>query len=218
MAKRMAIVLSQSKGAGPVHRELEGTVVAELLMVHGLEVTLVPDLTTLGNEDTGLLCLEGITGDMVMLSWLDCVEAHGALAKLGIEGRSGRTEFSSESRAESGDAIDRQPNKASRTIYHIDLRSVNDLKACCVEIQRIRDEASVNVVDLGLGISVDPSRMAPGDVAIPASKASDTVSSGPAPVPPAQANAPTLSSDAEPADDDDEALDRLMQQFDACDD
>ena len=91
MAKRIAIVLSQSKHASQNHRDLEGAIVAELLMVHGLEVTLVPDLTSLSDDDTGLLCLEGIAGDMVMLSWLGGAEAHDALARRGIRGRWGRT-------------------------------------------------------------------------------------------------------------------------------
>ena len=126
MAKRIAIVLSQLKGASPAQRELEGSVVAELLMVHGLEVTLITDLTALDDEDTGVLCLEGIAGDIV-IAQLDVRAVTHIGTLLSGEFTAGsdvrrRVTHSHQRDARSiiGD------NRSPRTIYHIDLRSVND--------------------------------------------------------------------------------------------
>lgn len=223
MAKRMAIVLSQLQRATPAQHELEGGIVAELLMVHGLEVTVVTDLTVLGDDDTGILCLEGITGDMVMLSWIQSAEAHRHLAERGIHGRLGRTTFT-----RAVDSLDHTPsgNHSTRTIYHIDLRSVREVKDCCAEIERIRSEALVQVVDLGR-IGAAPSRQT--DATAPAAGESQTGTAArpehtarpstatPATVMPQNPAETTTSHEVDGVDGEDAALDRLMEQFDAWD-
>lgn len=219
MAKRIAIVLSQSKGAGPTQRELEGSIVAELLMVHGLEVTLVTDLTSLDDDDTGILCLEGITGDMVMLSWIQSADAHRSLAERGIYGRLGRSVFDGGERASA--AMDGEGNLSPRTIYHVDLRSVPAVKDCCAEIERIRNEASVQVVGLGAVGAVPPSvekAKDPTAAEQPTSPSTTSSSTSSSSTSGQQAQASSKSSnESDEVDDDDPELDELMEQFDAWD-
>ena len=214
MAKRIAIVLSQLKGASPAQRDLEGSVVAELLMVHGLEVTLVADLTALDDDDTGVLCLEGITGDMVLLSWMSSDDAHQHLAARGIQGRLGRTATTQDIRA-----THVEDNDSPRTIYHIDLRSIHEVKDCCTEIERIRDEASVQVIGLGL---ISPAEAKPSEVQGSTGNDRGLNKSAPTPSPSDQVKSNTLKPAQAPPtpadiDDDDPELDALMEQFDAWD-
>ena len=69
MTKRISVVLSQFPQANPANRALEEDLVVELLLEHNIEVTLVPHLASLQPGDTGTLCLEGIKGEMIVLSW-----------------------------------------------------------------------------------------------------------------------------------------------------
>ena len=69
---RLTIVISQGQSNNPAKRRLEETLVGTLLLEPGLEVTVIPNLYDLAPDGTGMLCLQGITGDMVVLSWLVC--------------------------------------------------------------------------------------------------------------------------------------------------
>ncbi len=180
-------------------------------MVHGLEVTLVPDLTRLKPDDTGLLCLEGITSDMVMLSWIDATQAHQQLAQLEIHGRPGRTAWGS---------LPVVAADHARTIFHIDLRELPAVSDCCDEIKRIREEATVKTYDLGINLN-DPATAPPkNDVPIDSPRSSQDAVHG--------LNSPTtpeFSSDYPPGvndsdeedGEDEEQLDRWMQQLDDWD-
>lgn len=201
MARRITVVLSQSARPNPTQRDLEGTLVAELLMVHGLEVTLVPDLSTLDDGDTGMLCLEGISTDMVMLSWMPPVDALSHLRERGIGGRAGRTSLGAEPALVEGDAH-------PRTIFCIDLHRLTSVQACCDEIHRIREEATVTTYDLGISpIPTSPSRSA-------------DVESTKSAIEPPVGNTETVPHAGEQDEhdaDDDEELDRLMDELDAWD-
>ena len=70
MAKRLTVVISQGQSANPAKRKLEEDLVAGLLFQQGVEVTVIPNLYDLAPDGTGMLCLQGITGDMVVCSWL----------------------------------------------------------------------------------------------------------------------------------------------------
>ena len=71
----MIVVISQSATNQPQLRDHEEQVVAYLLLEAQCEVNLVPDLAILDKDSTGLLCLEGIKGDMALLSWNEPADA-----------------------------------------------------------------------------------------------------------------------------------------------
>src|SRR5690348_10042504 len=135
MAK-LTVVVSQGQSASPVKRKLEEDIVAGLLFERGLEVTVIPHLYDLAPDGTGMLCLQSITGDMVVLSWLFPRAAHWTLDRNGIYGRVGTTLLVSDEDEdeEPGEEVaeddkqrvaDNRPSP-NRTIYCIDLRARSD--------------------------------------------------------------------------------------------
>ncbi|HEV7224261.1 MAG TPA: ferredoxin family protein, partial [Pirellulales bacterium] len=87
MTKKLTVVISQGQSANPVKRKLEEDLVGALLFERGLEVTVIPHLYDLAPDGTGMLCLQSIPGDVVVLSWLFPRAAHWTLDRNGIRGR-----------------------------------------------------------------------------------------------------------------------------------
>ncbi len=162
MAKRITVVISQGQSANPVKRALEETLVGALLMERGVDVTVVPHLYDLAPGSTGMLCLEGIAGDMVILSWLYPRGAHWSLDRNGIKGHFGESLLKSEAdddedddeiedaADEEADAKERVGPRAvpNRKIYHLHLALFDKPDPYVEEIRRIVAEGSVQTVDL----------------------------------------------------------------------
>jgi NAD-dependent dihydropyrimidine dehydrogenase PreA subunit len=165
VAKKITVVISQGQSASPEKRKLEEDLVGALLFEQGLEVTVIPHLYDLAADGTGILCLKGITGDMVVLSWLFERGAHWTLDRNGIKGRLGQTLLKSvdidDEEDEEPAAEDDKPRVGgrdlpTRTIYHLDLRSAKTAQPFIDEIKRIVKEASVETVGLMGWISGTP--------------------------------------------------------------
>src|SRR6266513_4060408 len=90
---RLTVVLSQAQGKDPRKRALEESIVAALIMEPGLDVSVVPYLYDLGPDHTGRLFLEGVSGDMVVLSWLYPRAAFWLLDRDGIKGHLGESQL-----------------------------------------------------------------------------------------------------------------------------
>lgn len=175
MAKRITVVISQGQSANPVKRDLEESLVGALLMERGIDVTVVPHLYDLAPGSTGMLCLEGIAGDMIVLSWLYPRGAHWSLDRHGIKGHFGETLLKSASDDEEEDedeveaAAEQEPDDKervgprglpSRKIYHLHLALTDKPEPYVEEIRRIVAEANVQTVDLGwIGGSPKPEQM-----------------------------------------------------------
>src|SRR3569833_2917193 len=106
-------VISQGQSANPVKRKLEEDLVGALLFERGLEVTVIPHLYDLKADGTGMLCLQGITGDMIVLSWLYPRAAFWTLDRNGIRGRMGASLLVREGDEEDTDADDRDTDGES---------------------------------------------------------------------------------------------------------
>src|SRR5215469_3484327 len=89
MATKLTVVVSQGQSANPAKRKLEEDIITSLLFERGVEVTVVPHLYDLAPDGTGMLCLQSIPGNMVVLSWLYPRAAHWTLDRNGIFGRVG---------------------------------------------------------------------------------------------------------------------------------
>jgi NAD-dependent dihydropyrimidine dehydrogenase PreA subunit len=162
MAKRISVVISQGQSANPDKRGLEESLVGALLMERGVEVTVIPHLYDLAPGNTGMLCLEGIAGDMIVLSWLYPRAAHWTLDRNGIKGHFGRTLLESEAADEDeeseqeeaeAEAEDDKPRVGgrdlpNRTIYHLHLSAQTQAEPFLAEIRRIVTEANVETVGL----------------------------------------------------------------------
>lgn len=172
MAK-ISVVISQGQSASPIKRKLEEDLVAALLFESGLEVTVVPHLYDLSADGTGMLCLHGIAGDMIVLSWLYPRAAHWTLDRNDIRGRVGTCLLVADS-ADDADE-DEAPEPAAeerprvlesrplphRTIYCLDLRVRDTVAPFVEEIRRIVREAAVETVPLlgWLGGSPQPAQV-----------------------------------------------------------
>lgn len=162
MAKRIAVVISQGQSNNPAKRKIEEDLVTALLMERGIDVTIVPHLYDLSPEGTGMLALQGISGDVVVCSWLFPRAAHWTLDRNGIRGQVGTTllkglgeddEDEEEDHVEET-AEDDKPRVIDtrelpqRKIYCLDLRANNSAQPYVDEIKRIAAETSTQTVDL----------------------------------------------------------------------
>ena len=162
----MIIVVAQSAQVSPTRRDLEESLVAALLMEDGLEVTVISDLASIEEDSTDQLCLDGIKGNFILLSWHRPPAAHDLLAQVGVRGRQGKTRqllaeptasqpptgavaeqnLSQHSNAKAPGTYDAM----ARSIYCLDFsdQTADWLRG---EIRRIISDASVKTFSLDLG-------------------------------------------------------------------
>jgi len=143
---RLTVVLSQAPGKHPAKRSLEESIAAALIMEPGLDVSIVPNLYDLGPDHTGRLYLEGITGDLAVLTWHFPRAAYWLLDRIGVKGHEGLTHLKPPAGDdETEEAPPPQGIGASgavpdRHIYCLDLRDFNSPDPYLGEIRRIAAE------------------------------------------------------------------------------
>src|SRR5262245_24790399 len=146
---RLTVVLSQAQGKNPAKRALEESIAAALIMETGLDVSILPHLYDLHAEHTGRLFLEGVAGDMVVLSWLFPRAAYWLLDRDGIKGHFGESQLKppAEDEEEEEEAGEPPPAKGigavgvpERHIYCLDLRDFNSHAPYVEEVRRIAAE------------------------------------------------------------------------------
>ena len=177
MASRLTVILSQGQSNHPEKRSLEEEIVTRLIGQRGIEITVVPHLYDLKPDGTGVLCMQGISGNFVVLSWLYPRAAHWTLDRFGIEGRMGTSliapdEDEDEDAEDASSAEDEQAaprvvderNLPNRTIYCLDLRWHATAEVYLEEIERVAAESRTSVVPLSLS---SPLKLAAGAAAEP---------------------------------------------------
>jgi Pyruvate/2-oxoacid:ferredoxin oxidoreductase delta subunit len=169
--ERVTVVVSQAQGKHPAKRALEESLTAALLVEPGVEVAVVPHLYDLGPDHTGLLFLNSVRGDLIVLSWLYPRAAFWLLDRDGIKGHFGESQLQSasddEEEEESGE---QEPPRGigavdvpQRWIYCLDLREFNSHQPYLDEVRRIvaecrqrRDQTKPNgqptLVQLGVNL------------------------------------------------------------------
>ena len=180
MARSISVVVSQGQSHNPAKRQLEEDIVGALLGERGVDVTIVPHLYDLPRDSSGMLCLEGITGDLVVCSWLYPRAAHWTLDRNGIRGQVAETLLVADEEDEEDGETEGDPQGAtgsasasktpeedkprvadelpipSRKIYCLDLRVSKNADDYVAEIRRIASEASTQTVELGNWIGGNP--------------------------------------------------------------
>jgi len=175
--QRLTVVLSQAQGKHPAKRALEEAVAAALIMEPGLDVSVVPYLYDLGADHTGRLFLEGVHGDMVVLSWLYPRAAFWLLDRDGIKGHFGESQLKppADEDEEPEEAAEPEPPKGigavdvpDRHIYCLDLRDFNSHAPYVEEVRRIaaecrdrhearqKEKAAPSLVQLGVNLNATP--------------------------------------------------------------
>jgi NAD-dependent dihydropyrimidine dehydrogenase PreA subunit len=146
---RLTVVLSQGQGKNPAKRALEESIVAALILEPGLDVSVIPYLYDLGPDHTGRLFLEGVAGDMVVLSWLYPRAAFWLLDRDGIKGHFGESQLKPPADADEDEAEAGEPEPAKgigavgvpeRDIYCLDLRDFGSHTPYVEEVRRIAAE------------------------------------------------------------------------------
>lgn len=172
MAKRIAVVLSQGQSQNPAKRQLEEETITALIMEPGLDVTVIPHLYDLHPDHTGMLALQGISGDMVIVAWLFERATRWTLDRHGIRGMSGMTLLRNQleddekdddedpSEPTSDEASDSSPGDGKlrvidsrpiprRRIFCLDWRASQRPEDFVQEMRRIAKELNTQVVSLG---------------------------------------------------------------------
>jgi len=146
----MIVVISQSATNQPQLRDYEEQLVTYFLLEAQCEVNLVPDLGLLDQDSTGLLCLEGIKGDMVVLSWYGSKEAHALLDSHGIRGRlAGEGRPPSDARPNPSDQLGPGVYDAmQRTVHHLQLDLQRTSNQYAAHIKSLSHEATIQTVTL----------------------------------------------------------------------
>ncbi len=98
MAPRLAVVVSQAPMRDARTADIEESIVAELIMVGGLDATLVGPLERIQPDSTDRLCLSGFTQDLALLSWMSAedaarwwqaLELSGTVVSMSLDGSAG---------------------------------------------------------------------------------------------------------------------------------
>jgi NAD-dependent dihydropyrimidine dehydrogenase PreA subunit len=165
---RLTVVLSQAPGKHPAKRSLEESIAAALIMEPGLDVSIVPNLYDLGPDHTGRMYLEGVAGDLCVLTWHFPRAAFWLLDRIGVKGHEGRTQLKppaddedeEQEAAGAAKGIGAAGEVLDRHVYCLDLRDFNTADPYLAEIRRIaaecrersatRANGSEQVVELGL--------------------------------------------------------------------
>lgn len=157
MPKKITVVISQGQSNNPAKRELEEDLVAALVMEPHMEAAIVPHLYDLSPESTGMLCLENIKGNMVVLSWLYPRAAHWILDRSGIKGHAGTTLLTADESEDEEDELEEAAEESrgigpkdvpDRTIFCVDMRAAKTVEPFLEEIRRIAEEMSTETVGL----------------------------------------------------------------------
>lgn len=146
---RITVVVSQAAGKHPGKRALEEAIIAGLLERPEYETAVVPNLYDLHPEHTGLLFLQSVRGDLVVLSWLYPRAAFWILDRHGIRGHRGQTRLG-QSEDQATEKETNEPERPvgigpagdipPRYIYTIDLRDGERAEDFLAEIDRIAAE------------------------------------------------------------------------------
>lgn len=144
---KVTVVISQAPGKHPAKRSLEESIAATLLLEPNVDLSIVPNLYDLGPDHTGRLFLDGVRGDMVVLSWLYPRAAFWLLDRDGIKGHFGETKLKPPVDEDEDEPSEQEPEREKgigaggsipdRHIYTLDLRDFNSAKPYVEEVRRI---------------------------------------------------------------------------------
>jgi NAD-dependent dihydropyrimidine dehydrogenase PreA subunit len=155
---RLTVVLSQGQSQNPAKRDLEESIVDALLLERGIDVVVIPHLYDLQAEGTGVVALQGISGHMVVLSWLYERATRWTLDRHNVRGQVGHSLLKAEddddeeaeaaAEAEDKERVIDHRELPKRKIYCLDLRANNRAEVFVDEIKRIYNELNTQVVSL----------------------------------------------------------------------
>ena len=177
MARRISVVVSQGQSHNPRKRQLEEELVTALMFESGIDTAVIPNLYDVQSDGTSALALQGISGDLIVVSWLYERAARWTLDRLGVRGKQGVSTINAEldeDESEENDAPEQESDEKSRVaddrpmpqrrIYCLELTASESAADFMKEVRRIQQELTTSVVELdGLGSWVSPTATADKD-------------------------------------------------------
>lgn len=160
MAPRLAVVVSQSPTRDARTADIEESIVAELIMVGGLDATLVGPLERIEADSTDQLCLSGFTQDLALLSWMSADEAARHWQTLQLGGTI--VPMSLDGSAEIGSG-----ERGVRRVFYIQLKSDSQAKQVCQQLKARLDLMRVKPVSLQLTLKSPTKAPVASPAAIP---------------------------------------------------
>jgi NAD-dependent dihydropyrimidine dehydrogenase PreA subunit len=167
---RLTVILSQGQSQNPAKRDLEENLVAALMMERGIDVCVIPHLYDLQADGTGVLALQGVSGHVVVLSWLFERATRWTLDRHGVRGQEGKSLLKMEEEDQDDEDQEEAEAKAAdkprviderelpkRKIYCLDLRANNRPEVFVEEVKRIYKELNTQVVSLMDWVGGSPS-------------------------------------------------------------
>jgi len=142
MAKRLPVVMIQSRPPHSLGEKLADELVGTLIGSSGMDLMLVDPLISLAEEAMDRLTLESLEGDVVLLDWKSVEQVVGEWRQLGLAGV--RSPHQLDSNAESAPL-------GSRRLYVINLCDVTSLDQVTSVLRQIQAAGQVKTFALGFG-------------------------------------------------------------------
>lgn len=210
MAPRLAVVVSQAPMRDSRIADIEESIVAELIMVGGLDATLVGPLERILPDSTDLLCLSGFTQDIALLSWMPTDEAARHWAGLELSGTVVPMSLD-------GSAAVPVSHIAGRRIFYIQLTAQSIPTQICKQLKSRLELLRVQPVSLQLKM---PSPMKSPPAAIPTpglTQPLEQLSAIPMLPTPASTAVTKVATDGDASDSQWKNLDQLVDELDLLD-
>lgn len=159
--RKLTVVISQAPGKNPTKRRLEEEIATRLMLSGTAEVSVVPHLYDLTADNTGMLWLKSLRGNLVVLGWLYPRAIRWVLDRSGVKGKEGQSRLNVIEDENADDDEDRPPEESAesrgigaldvpnRLIYAIDLRNDANPETYLKEIERLSEVVSAPLVQLG---------------------------------------------------------------------
>ena len=208
MAPRLAVVVSQAPMRDARIADIEESIVADLIMVGGLDAALVGPLERILSDSTDLLCLSGFKQDLALLSWMPTDHAARLWADLKLTGTVVPMSLD-------GSAAVPSSQIAGRRVFYIQLTAQSVPTQVCMQLKARLDLLRVQPVNLQLKMT-SPMKNLP--VAKPTvAKGSQQPREQAAPIPQPATPAPKLSTVSASSDSQWKNLDQLVDELDLLD-
>ena len=145
MAPRLAVVVSQAPMRDARIADIEESIVAELIMVGGLDAALVGPLERILPDSTDLLCLSGFTQDLALVSWMPSDQAAKFWTELQLSGTLVPMSLD-------GSVAIPNSQKNGRRVFYIQLTSQSVPAQVCKQLKARLDLLRVQPVSLQLNL------------------------------------------------------------------
>jgi hypothetical protein len=125
--------------------DIEESIVAELIMVGGLDATLVGPLERILPDSTDLLCLSGFTQDLALVSWMPSDQAAKLWTELQLSGTLVPMSLD-------GSVAIPNSQKTERRVFYIQLTAQSVPAQVCKQLKARLDLLRVQPVSLQLNL------------------------------------------------------------------